>query len=869
MDSNTAVRPAAPRSTGADAGWRLEVTSGPLDGQSWRLRQSRARLGSGEGCDFSMPQDQALQPEHATLEVSASTGVTIAPMSPEAIVRVGEDRLTGPALLTPESDFVCGSTWLVTTRVRPHGPAMLQAADAVARLDEEANRLLSRAARRAESHGQRFLGAEHLALELVEHAGCSQWLSTQGVSAKDAASGIERAMNDRKGDHRVADLVFTPRVFRVLSMAAEEAKTERVRPAHLLAALLGEGRSFAARALAALGTKGTPDLSPTGAGPGIASGTVLGPLLTEIGRNLTALAAQGKLPPLVGRQRELRQVLQILGRSRKNNPIVVGEAGIGKTCLIEGVAQRAVGPDAPPIVKGKQIVEINPAMLVAGTQYRGQFEQKVVQLVQESSRPDVILFIDEIHLLVGAGRGEGSMMDAGNMLKPALARGEITVIGATTHSEFRKSIEKDAALERRFDPVFLAEPLPAEAIEIVRGVAGHLEKHHGVHYAPEALEASVHLSVRYLPDRHLPDKAIDLLDRAAARRLLATVNIRPDGAASSDLGPREIGDALAEWIGRPVEAVEAEQTTALLDLEARLASRVLGQSPAIDAVASLLRASRAGLRPGRGPVGVFMFLGPTGVGKTELARALAEILFGTDQALVRLDMSEFQEKHSVSRLIGAPPGYVGHEEGGVLTEAVRRRPSSVVLFDEVEKACPEVFDLFLQIFDEGRLTDGQGRTTDLRGTVLILTSNLRPDLTKEKRIQGFSHDEVAKGPPADVRAKLKGHFKPELLNRIDEIVFFSILERAALVEIMDRHLAPAREQLARKGSGLDVAPEAYDWLAGEGKTDEYGARELARCIQRHLSQPLAKLLLTGATAPGSTVAVRVVDGALAVSVETR
>lgn len=817
--------------------WRLEITSGPLDGHSWRLRAAVNRIGADVECECAVPQDPALAPEHARLE-SAGDELTLSPR-PGARVAFGARQAEEPEKLTAETEFVCGSTWMRATRVRPAATRGLSTSDTLARLDETANRLLSQAASRSEAAGCRYLMVEHLALALAGDPGLSS------AVPRALVADLETALRERATPVKLAELVFTPRLLRVLALACDSSGAGRVTPAALLEAIAKEGRSRAAHLFAehrmAFPLAGRPEVA--------AASSTLGPILSGIGRDLTALARADKLPPLIGRAAELDLVLQILGRARKNNPVIVGEPGIGKTCLVEGVARRAIQPDAPGILRGKHIIEISPGALVAGTQYRGQFEERLLALVREAARPDVILFIDEIHLLVGAGRADGVMMDAGNLLKPALARGEITVIGATTHAEFRRSIEKDQALERRFDPVFLAEPTPDQAIEIATGLTADLTRHHGLRFTPEAIAAAVHLSVRHLPERHLPDKAVDLLDRAASRR-----NLRGTaGAGAPPVSRADIAEALSDWIGRPVESDEAESAAGLLDLEQKLGARVLGQEAAIASVAGSLRMARAGMKSGRGPLGVFLFAGPSGVGKTELGRALAEVLFGGEQAFIKLDMSEYQERHSISRLIGAPPGYVGHGDGGVLTEAIRRRPSAVVVFDEIEKAAREICDVFLQIFDEGKLTDGQGRTTDFRGTVVVLTSNLRPDQPAEKRIGGFRGGAP---DPVDVRKALGNTFRPELVNRIDEVIAFRALDDAVLAKLVERHLAPAREQLAKKGATLELADGVVTWLAREGQVDQWGARELERAVQRRVAQPLAALLLAGKVAAGSVVRVK-------------
>jgi ATP-dependent Clp protease ATP-binding subunit ClpA len=832
----------------------LEITSGPLDGRSFAL-DGPARVGSGDAVSIRVPVDAGMLPEHAVLERSEWGGLTIRPLA-DALVQIKDRRAEGATPVALETEFLCGSTWMRVTETSPPDPG--DEGEPGRDLDDAAEKLVARATQAARGSGHLYTCVEHLALELLAHAGASQVLASQGVSARQAAEEIRKALWDRAGAVRLEAPCTTPRLLRVLELAREES-AGRAGPPQLMAGLLREGRSLTVRILEARGLK-TGHVTTNALAR--ASGRPLGRFLRGVGRNLTALAAQGKLSPLVGRADELKRLIQVLGRAGKKSAVLVGDAGIGKTSLVEGLAQVAARADAPPFLRAQQIVEVPVGSLVVATTFRGQLEERIRLLVLEASRPDVILFLDEIHMLMGAGGTQGSEIDAANLLKTALANGELAVIGATTHPEYRSSIERDAAMERRFEPIFLKEPPPEEAREILRGVAPRLQERHGVTFLPEAIEAAVELSVQYLKDRRLPDKAIDLLDAAAARRTLAQVSTGE--SAAIEVGADDVADTLAERVGHPVTAASGDAGRALLELDELLAEQVLGQPAAVAAVADVLRATRAGLSKRRGPQGAFLFLGPTGVGKTELARALARTLFGGEQALLAFDMSEYQEKHTVSRLVGAPPGYSGHEQGGLLTEAVRRRPSAVVLFDEIEKACPDVFDVLLQLLDEGRLTDTHGRTADFRGTVVVLTSNLQPGKMDGKPIAGFA-PAAERGRAPDPRRALEGRFRPELLNRLDEVVEFHPLDRAALRRLLDRYLEPAREQLSQRGAELAVADDAYDWLVKIGRTEDYGARELARSVRQHVEQPLARVLLSGRPLDGAVVRVALVDDRIAVT----
>jgi len=648
------------------------------------------------------------------------------------------------------------------------------------------------------------------------------------------------------------------------------------------------------------------------------------PTLDQYGRDLTADAAEGKLDPAAGRQRELRRVITVLGRRQKNNPVLIGEPGVGKTAIVEGLARRIHEGDVPANLRGKRIVSLNIGGMVAGAMFRGQFEQRIKSILEELRQaPEVIVFIDELHTVVGAGAAEGAV-GAGDMIKPALARGELRCIGATTLDEYRKHVEKDAALERRFQPVMVNEPTVEEAVEMLRIVRPNYEAHHGVSVTDEAIEAAVKLSDRYINDRFLPDKAIDVMDEAAsALRLeateqgivsptliadlekeLADIQSKKEAAANTEdyeraalmrqkelqaltklekaraesnkgialiITPEHIAQVVENWTGVPVSQMIESERQNLRNLEEDLRKRVIGQDEAISAVSRAIRRSRAGLKDPKRPIGSFLFLGPTGVGKTELAKALAAELFGGEDNLIRLDMSEYMEPHTVARLFGSPPGYVGYDEGGQLTEQVRRRPYSVILFDEVEKAHPEVFNALLQIMDDGRLTDGQGRTVDFKNTVVIMTSNAGSiDLKRAIRI-GFSpkKDEDARSEQHEVmRSKamenLKRIFRPEFINRIDQVVVFHALSKTELYRIVDLMLDQVRFRLSEQGISLVVSDEARDFLLQEGFDEEYGARPLRRAIQTYVDDALADALLAGEIASGQTALLTVRDGTIAV-----
>ena len=586
-------------------------------------------------------------------------------------------------------------------------------------------------------------------------------------------------------------------------------------------------------------------------------------VLDQYSRDLTALAAAGGIDPVVSRGDEIRRAVQILSRRSKNNPVLVGEPGVGKTAVAEGLALRLTRADAPASLRQKRIVSLDIPAMLAGTKYRGDFEERVKSVLRDVKRAgDVILFIDELHTIIGAGSAEGAI-DAANILKPALGRGEVQIIGATTPEEYRRHIEKDAALERRFQPVQVAEPSREQTMEMLRSLRPGLEKHHGVRIRDEAMEAAYRLSVRYIQDRFLPDKAIDLLDEAAASLRVA------DRSAQDAVTAETVAEVVSLWTGIPVTGIDESETARLRELEARLRRRIVGQDEAVAAVARAIRRSRMGLRDPARPVGSFLFLGPTGVGKTELCRALAEAVYGDESAVIRLDMSEYMEKHSVSRILGSPPGYVGYEEGGQLTEQVRRRPWSVVLFDEIEKAHEDVWSLLLQILDDGHLTEAGGRRVDFRNTLIVMTSNVgAKTITDGRSPLGFDTGDAL--DDAAMRRKvleeLRATFRPEFLNRVDETIVFHRLQQTHLTRITEILLDRLRERFADRGLTLEADAEAVAWLASQGSDENYGARPLRRCVQRSVEDAAAELLLEGRALPGDRLVARVEGGELRVEV---
>lgn len=585
--------------------------------------------------------------------------------------------------------------------------------------------------------------------------------------------------------------------------------------------------------------------------------------LEQYGKDYTALAQQGKLEPIIGRREEIKQVVRVLLQKQKNNPVLIGDAGVGKTAIVEGLAARAAADGAPEELRRLRIIEVSLSSLVAGTKYRGEFEERLQLIIEEAEAdPNVVLFFDEIHTLVGAGLAGGSM-DAANILKPALARGRIRCIGATTPQEYRQHIEKDPALERRFQPVRVEEPTLEEAREILLGLRASYEAHHRVEITEEAIDAALALSVRHLPDRRLPDKARDLIDQAAVRKRFITFSPKAVKPEEQRVTRHDIAEVVAAWTGIPAERLSVDEQKRLLEMESALRHRVIGQDEAVEAVSNAVRTALAGLSNPARPFGVFLFMGPTGVGKTELSKALAEFLFGDEKRLLRFDMSEYMEEHSVSKLVGAPPGYVGHDEGGLLVDAVRRTPYSVLLFDEIEKAHPRVSDIFLQIFDEGRLKDAQGRAADFHHTIIILTSNLSA-AEGRRQVRGFApvepHEENADTASArlsqeELQKLLLSYFRPELINRITAVVQFRPLGQGHLRGIIDKMVARVRGRLSEKEIKLELSPAAYAALIKAGYKPEWGAREMERVIESQIVQPLAQGILEGRFKRGDTVYV--------------
>ena len=744
------------------------------------------------------------------------------------------------------------------------------------RFTDKANTALNLAVDAARELGHTYIGTEHILLGLLrEGTGvAAAVLAARGITTMRYAEKILESEAGGSYSMLTPD-DLTPRAKAAMETALSDAAMAQRRLAgteHILTAILRDDTSVAVRLLRAVDGRPNELLSDlaraNGLGAGVAAAGAPGavraapkggktPMLDQFGRDLTAIAAAGGLDPVTGREEELARTIRILCRRTKNAPCLIGEPGVGKTAVVEALAQRIAAGEVPELLQGKRLIALDLTAMVAGTKYRGDFEERVKNTIAEVERAgDVLLFVDEVHELVGTGAAEGAV-DAANILKPVLARGGLQLIGATTVTEYRRHIEKDAALERRFQPVPIDEPTPQQAEQILRGARERYEVHHRVQIADEAIAAAVRLSVRYIPDRFLPDKAIDLIDEASASVRLAQTVQRPERPTVT---AADVEAVVSGWTGIPVEQVGREEEERLSGLEEVLHRRVIGQDEAVRAVARAVRRSRVGLQdPGR-PNGSFIFLGPTGVGKTELCKALAEALFGDEKALIRLDMSEYGEKHTVSRLIGSPPGYVGHEEGGQLTEQVRRRPYSVILFDEIEKAHPDVFGLLLQILEEGCLTDAQGRKTDLRNTLIVLTSNVGArQIAGEGRLgfAGAAPDAAdTKRQHAAAMAELKKLFRPELLNRIDAVIVFRPLDRAQIRQIAQRMLDDLRQRLQGLGYACVVGEGVAEALADAGFDSVYGARPLRRQLREQIEDPLAELMLTGAVHKGDTVAVR-------------
>ncbi len=799
------------------------------------------------------------------------------------------------------------------------------------RFTEKAIKVIMLAQEEARRLGHNFVGTEQILLGLIgEGTGvAAKVLKSMGVNLKDARIEVEKIIGRGSGFVAV-EIPFTPRAKRVLELSLEEARQlghNYIGTEHLLLGLIREGEGVAARVLENLGVDlskvrtqvirmlgETAEVTAGSSSPGRNKT----PTLDEFGSNLTQLAIEGKLDPVVGRQKEIERVIQILGRRTKNNPVLIGEPGVGKTAIAEGLAQRIANKDIPDILEEKRVVTLDIGLLVAGTKYRGEFEERLKKIMDEIRQAgNVILVIDEVHTLIGAGAAEGAI-DAANILKPALARGELQCIGATTLDEYRKHIERDAALERRFQPVMVGEPSVEETIEILYGLRERYEQHHKLKILDEALEAAAKLSDRYISDRFLPDKAIDLIDEAGSRVRLINSQLPPeakeldkelrdvlkqkdDAVRSQDfdragelrdremeikeqirsiasakksegqsdgsgvVDEEEIAHIVASWTGVPVNKITETESEKLLHMEDTLHQRIIGQEDAVKAISRAIRRARVGLKNPNRPIASFVFSGPTGVGKTELTKALATYFFGSEEAMIRLDMSEYMERHTVSKLIGSPPGYVGYNEGGQLTEAVRRRPYTVVLFDEIEKAHPDIFNMLLQILEDGRLTDAKGRTVDFKNTLLILTSNIGSKvIEKGGGGLGFELEENAGEAQYNrikslVNEELKNYFRPEFLNRLDEIIVFRQLNKEEVKQIAEILLKEVFERLTEKDIALEVTDKFKDRLIEEGFNPAYGARPLRRAIMRLLEDVLAEEILSGRLGEGDTAVVDVND----------
>jgi ATP-dependent Clp protease ATP-binding subunit ClpC len=792
---------------------------------------------------------------------------------------------------------------------------------------ERARKVLQLAQEEAQRFNHNYIGTEHLLLGLVREGEgvAAKVLANLGVELNKVRSAVEFIIG--RGDRTVTgDIGLTPRAKKVIELSVDEARRlnhHYIGTEHLLLGLVREGEGIAAGVLESLGvsldkvrSQVIYVLNQSAAYSQQESRhSSKTPVIDQLGMDLTAASRAGKLDPVVGRAKEIERVIQILSRRTKNNPALIGEPGVGKTAIVEGLAQRIASGDVPETLLGKRLLTLDIGSLVAGTKYRGEFEERLKKIIEEvKNSGNCVLFIDELHTLVGAGAAEGAV-DAANILKPSLARGELQTIGATTLDEFRKYIERDAALERRFQPVLVEEPTVEETVEILRGIKERYEQHHRLEISDDSLKAAAELAARYVPDRFLPDKAIDLVDEAASRvrmqrasapptmrdvyRSLEAVKNEKESAISAQqyelaadyrdqesklrtklekletgwqaqqntekavVTPEDIAHVVAMWTGIPVMRIAEEESVRLLQMEDALQGRVKGQDEAISTVAKAVRRARAGLKDPRRPIGSFIFLGPTGVGKTELVRALAEFMFGSEEAMVKIDMSEFMERHSVARLVGAPPGYIGYEEGGQLTEAVRRKSYSVILLDEIEKAHPEVFNILLQIMDDGRLTDAKGRKVDFRNTIIIMTSNVGAELIRRESVLGFDIPRNQVKQESDqydrmkdkVLSEMKKLFRPEFLNRIDATVVFRALGVQQIRSIVDLLLVRVQNQLTEQQMTLEVTDAAKDYLVEVGFDQVYGARPMRRAIQNHIEDPLSEGLLHGQYKPGQTIVV--------------
>ena len=812
------------------------------------------------------------------------------------------------------------------------------------RFTETAIKVIMLAQEEARHLGHNFVGTEQILLGLIsEGTGiAAKTLKTMGVTLKDARSEVEKIIGRGSGFVAV-EIPFTPRAKRVLELSWDEARQlghSYIGTEHLLLGLIREGEGVAARVLENLGvdlnkvrsnvvkmlgeskSKGSSSsYSGSSSGGPAAAATVSGgktktPSLDEFGTNLTLAAQEQRLDPVVGREKEIERVIQILGRRTKNNPVLIGEPGVGKTAIAEGLALKIVNHEVPDILEDKKLIQLDMGLLVAGTKYRGEFEERLKKIMDEiRGAGNVILIIDEMHTLIGAGAAEGAI-DAANILKPVLSRGELQVIGATTLEEYRKYVEKDAALERRFQPVYIEQPTVEDAIEIIRGLKFKYEEHHRLNISDEAVVAAVTLSDKYITDRFLPDKAIDIIDEASSRLRLKASGLPPEGKdiekklketikakenairsqnfdLASELrdeeselkdqlkevqddwhkkleenkatvGVEDIANIVSSWTGIPVQKITEGEGERLLKLEETLHKRVIGQDQAVVAIAKAIRRARVGLKSPNRPIGSFIFSGPTGVGKTELAKALAEAMFGSDENMVRVDMSEFMEKHSTSKLIGSPPGYVGYNEGGQLTETIRKKPYSVILFDEIEKAHPDVFNLMLQILDDGRLTDSRGRHVNFKNTIIIMTSNIGASAIENVSTLGFSTGSDESKSRYEklkdtISEEMKKFFKPEFLNRLDDTIVFAHLSKNEIRKIVDIMLGDLVKRLKEQELSLDIPDEVKDWLANKGYNSNYGARPLRRVIQKKIEDPIAEEILTAHYKHGDTIGLSLKD----------
>jgi ATP-dependent Clp protease ATP-binding subunit ClpC len=810
------------------------------------------------------------------------------------------------------------------------------------RFTERARQVVVLAQEEARTLKHNYIGTEHILLGLLreEEGLAARVLESLDITVERVRAQVVRIVGSGE-EVTSGQIPFTPRAKKVLELALREALSlghNYIGTEHILLGLVRENEGVAARILLDFDAdsekirnevirmlsgpggrrQGSASGAAAGAGAGASGeGKKSSKLLDQFGRNLTKLAAEGKLDPCVGRETEIERIMQILSRRTKNNPVLVGEPGVGKTAVVEGLAQRITSSEVPELLKNKQIYTLDLAALVAGSKYRGEFEERLKKVMKEiTQRGDIILFIDELHNLVGAGAAEGAI-DAASILKPALARGELQTIGATTLDEYRKYLERDSALERRFQQIRVEEPTIDQTVEILRGLRDRYEQHHKVQITDEALRAAGELASRYISDRFLPDKAIDLIDEAASRMRIKSMTSPPanrelegevestrrekeaaieaqefekaaalrdkerkltnkkreleqawESGESGDrpsIGEEEIADIVSMWTGIPVFKLTEAETQKLMRMEDELHKRVIGQHPAIEVISKAIRRSRAGLKDPKRPTGSFIFLGPSGVGKTELARTLAEFLFGDDDALIRIDMSEYMEKHAVSRLVGSPPGYIGYDEGGQLTEAVRRKPYSVLLLDEIEKAHPDVFNILLQILEDGRLTDAQGRTVDFRHAIVIMTSNIGAAEIARNTPLGFAVSDDETGITYEdmknrIMGELKKVFRPEFLNRIDDVIVFHKLQKEEIKQIVELLLLRIRESMAERELQLELTEPAKDLLVDKGWDPAMGARPLRRAIQRYIEDPLADFVLREQLTPGATVVVDPAEG---------